>query len=242
MLRRQPAAKSYHSLLEPGNAIGILCSPVDPGTRGRPGTSTRGGEGLNRSDAPSYAPASFEFTSLKATITISQPARNYQKMDFLKKAKSKLNEIEGDLTKATQAFGLGDKKEASAPADAPSTASSSAAPPSDVASPASTTMNTPSTSTTPTIASGPKAKLPLAIRKQGRFCKGEDFAASMYNEPERLTPFAVRDEYEVKIPELESNLSAVCGVPWKLLIDPGAICAYCEDRYSKEYPGKMITK
>lgn len=82
-------------------------------------------------------------------------------MDFLNKAKAKLADIEGDLTKATKSLGLGEKKEAEA---------SPSAPAADTTSPQSTTMNTPSTSVAPSVAGGaPKAKLPLAIRKAGEF-------------------------------------------------------------------------
>lgn len=57
-----------------------------------------------------------------------------------------------------------------------------------------------------------------------------------------LTLTVVRDEYEVKIPELEANLSAVCGVPWRLQIDPAYVYSFAEDDFSKKYPGRMITK
>lgn len=92
-------------------------------------------------------------------------------MDFLNKAKAKLADIEGDLTKATQSLGLGDKKGGQASA-APT---SQAPPPQEqtrdtTASPQSTVMNTPSTSVAPSMAGdAPKVKLPLAIRKAGAF-------------------------------------------------------------------------
>lgn len=52
----------------------------------------------------------------------------------------------------------------------------------------------------------------------------------------------VRDEFEVKIPELEANLSSVMGCPWKTSIDPGYIYGLAEERYAKEAPGQMLTK
>ena len=87
-------------------------------------------------------------------------------MDFLKKAKAKIHDIEGDLTKATQALGMGDHHD-----EAASPASSTAAPPADAATPDSTTMNTPATSAAPSVAGGTSQhKLPMAIRKQGSLC------------------------------------------------------------------------
>ena len=71
-------------------------------------------------------------------------------MDFLKKAKASLKDLEGDLNKATASLGLGNKDE---PASVNTTA-------------ASTTMNTPSSSVAPSVAAGvPKAKSPLSARK-----------------------------------------------------------------------------
>lgn len=54
--------------------------------------------------------------------------------------------------------------------------------------------------------------------------------------------FAVRDNWEVKVPELEANLSSTMGVPWKISVDPGYIYSFAEDRYAKESTGKMLTK
>lgn len=90
-------------------------------------------------------------------------------MDFLKKAKAQLKELEGDLNKATASLGLGGEKheDAAAPGQ-PAQAPMAAAPSSYDSTPASTTMNTPSTSVAPSTApSAPKTKLPLAIRKEG---------------------------------------------------------------------------
>ena len=73
-------------------------------------------------------------------------------MDFLKKAKASLKDLEGDLNKATASLGLGNK-------DVLTSTNTTAA---------STTMNTPSSSVAPSVAGGaPKAKLPLAARKSG---------------------------------------------------------------------------
>ena len=67
-------------------------------------------------------------------------------MGFFDKAKASLADMQGDLSKATASLGLGDKK------DAPE--SSNATP-----------VDTPATSVAPSTAGAPKAKLPLAIRK-----------------------------------------------------------------------------
>ena len=76
-------------------------------------------------------------------------------MDFLKKAKAALKDLEGDLTKATHALGLGKDDEA-----APNSTSFD--------TPASTTMNTPTTTVPPSVVSErPHTKLPLAVRKNG---------------------------------------------------------------------------
>ena len=73
-------------------------------------------------------------------------------MDFLKKAKASLKDLEGDLNKATASLGLGNK-------DGYASSNTTAV---------STTMNTPATSVAPSVAAeGPKAKLPLAVRKNG---------------------------------------------------------------------------
>lgn len=76
-------------------------------------------------------------------------------MGFLDKAKASLADIQGDLTKATASLGLGDKKPES----------SAAAPESSKSPP----INTPATSVAPSTAGAPKAKLPLAIRKNGTY-------------------------------------------------------------------------
>jgi len=76
-------------------------------------------------------------------------------MDFLKKAKAQLEEAQADLTKAAASMGLGDKK------DLTPASFSAAEPPSSNSTP----INTPATSVAPSIAEAPKAKLPLAIRK-----------------------------------------------------------------------------
>ena len=92
-------------------------------------------------------------------------------MDFLKKAKASLKDLEGDLNKATQALGLGEKRQDSATAAAPAAASSqytAAEPVSNGSTPATSNVNTPSTSVAPsTVAEQPHTKLPLAIRKLG---------------------------------------------------------------------------
>lgn len=67
-------------------------------------------------------------------------------INFLDKAKASLADIQGDLSRATASLGLGDKM------DAPE--SSNATP-----------IDTPATSVAPSTSGAPKAKLPLAFRK-----------------------------------------------------------------------------
>ena len=81
-------------------------------------------------------------------------------MDFLKTAKASLAEVQSDLNKATASLGLGDKKTVPTPME-----SSGAEPQSS----SSTPINTPDTSVAPSTAGAPKAKLPLAIQKNGRY-------------------------------------------------------------------------
>lgn len=91
-------------------------------------------------------------------------------MDFLKKAKKTMAELEGDLNKATAALGLNKKDEGPARAAAPVDAAKSYSTPgaSSFETPSSTAMNTPATSVAPsTVGGGPTVKLPLAIRKSG---------------------------------------------------------------------------
>ena len=76
-------------------------------------------------------------------------------MGFLDKAKASLADIQGDLTKATASLGLGDKRSQSSTAEPESSNS--------------TPINTPATSAAPSTAGAPKAKLPLAIRKNGAY-------------------------------------------------------------------------
>lgn len=94
-------------------------------------------------------------------------------MDFLKKAKQTMKELEGDLNKATAQLGFGEKSqsEAQAPVAAPP-----AQPSSSNSTPAPSNINTPSTSVATSTAGGdvPKTKLPLAIRKKGMETKQPD--------------------------------------------------------------------
>ncbi|KAK4695767.1 hypothetical protein P7C71_g2048, partial [Lecanoromycetidae sp. Uapishka_2] len=134
-------------------------------------------------------------------------------MDFLKKAKAQLKELEGDLNKATASLGLGEKHPDAPDAQAPM----GAAPESSASTPAASNMNTPATSVAPsTVPDAPKTKLPLAIRKE------------------------VRDVFEAKLPDQEAKLSSVLGVPWKTSIDPGYIYTFAKSRYTKDQPGHML--
>lgn len=88
-------------------------------------------------------------------------------MDFLKKAKQTMKELEGDLNKATAQLGFGEKShhEAQSPMAA---APAAAAPASSSSTPTTSNVNTPATSVAPSTAGdAPKTKLPLAIRKEG---------------------------------------------------------------------------
>ena len=84
-------------------------------------------------------------------------------MDFLKKAKQTMKELEGDLNKATAQLGFGEKSQSGGQAPM------AAEPASSNSTPATSNINTPSTSVAPSTAGGdaPKTKLPLAIRKNG---------------------------------------------------------------------------
>ena len=52
----------------------------------------------------------------------------------------------------------------------------------------------------------------------------------------------MRDEFESKIPELETRLSKVMGIPWHVKVDVPATYAHAEDRGAKENPGQMLYK
>ena len=87
-------------------------------------------------------------------------------MDFLKKAKQTMKELEGDLNKATAQLGFGEKSQNGAQG---AVAAEPASTNSSNSTPATSNINTPATSIAPSIAGGnaPKTKLPLAIRKEG---------------------------------------------------------------------------
>ena len=52
----------------------------------------------------------------------------------------------------------------------------------------------------------------------------------------------VRDNFESKIPELESKLSSVLGQPWKISFDIGHLYTFADDPFSKDSPGQMFTE
>jgi len=135
-------------------------------------------------------------------------------MDFIKKAKAQLKELESDLNKATAALGLNNKDEP-ASAVTPTPLSTSSA----TSTSTNTPVNTPGTSAAPSaVAAKPSVKLPLAVRKN------------------------LRDYWEPEKPQLEARLSALMGVPWIVDIDIGGVYAYAKEGYAKDNPGKMITK
>lgn len=85
-------------------------------------------------------------------------------MNFLKKAKETMKELEGDLNKATAQLGFGEKSHNDAQAPM------AAEPASSDSTPATSNINTPSTSVAPSTAGdAPKTKLPLALRKNGTY-------------------------------------------------------------------------
>lgn len=84
-------------------------------------------------------------------------------MDFLKKDKQHMKELEGDLNRATAQLGFGEKSQGETQATV------AAEPVSTHSTPPTSNINTPATSVAPSMAGGnaPKTKLPLAIRKEG---------------------------------------------------------------------------
>ena len=66
-------------------------------------------------------------------------------MDFLKKAKQTMKELEGDLNKATAQLGFGEKSQTGAEATGAASSNST---------PAASSINTPSTSVAPSTAGG----------------------------------------------------------------------------------------
>ncbi|KAL8794624.1 MAG: hypothetical protein Q9195_002820 [Heterodermia aff. obscurata] len=122
-------------------------------------------------------------------------------MGFLDKAKASLADFQEDINKATASLGLGDKKPESSAAEPESSNS--------------TPINTPATSVAPSTAGAPKAKLPLAIRKN------------------------IRDVWETAQPDLERKLSDLLGVQWKIDIDFPYIYTFAESGYAKDNPGGM---
>lgn len=89
-------------------------------------------------------------------------------MDFLKKAKARVAELENDLNKATASLGLGDKKEADSGSAAQAPIAAAPDTSSSYSTPDASNVNTPSTSVAPSSAGdAPKTKLPMAIRKDG---------------------------------------------------------------------------
>ncbi len=121
-----------------------------------------------------HSAISYQTDSLVTLLNPPHPKRARAIMDFLKKAKAKVAELENDLNKATASLGLGGKEgagsglAAQAPmAAAPDTSSS-------FSTPATSTANTPSTSVAPSSApDAPKTKLPMAVRKDGKYRPSE---------------------------------------------------------------------
>ncbi len=163
-------------------------------------------------------------------------------MDFLKKAKAKVAELENDLNKATASLGLGGKEGAGSGSTAQAPMGAAQDTSSSYSTPATSTVNTPATSVAPSSApDAPKTKLPMAVRKEGVY-------RTFIKNPQGLSigltvhEFAVRDKWEVKIPELEANLSSIMGVPWKISVDAGYVYSFAVDRYAKESTGQMFTE
>ena len=145
-------------------------------------------------------------------------------MGFLDKAKASLADIQGDLTKATASLGLDDKKPGSSAAQPESSNS--------------TPINTPATSVAPSTAEPPKAKLPLAICKKGKYSHFP--RVFVRNTSTDRLAFAVRDVREAAQLNLERKLSDLLGVPWKADIDISYIYTFAESGYAKDNPGDMV--
>ena len=70
----------------------------------------------------------------------------------------------------------------------------------------------------------PADKLPLAARKN------RQFVSWLLTSISWLTlPHLVRDEYEAKKEQNETELSKILGETWKIEINPLAIFPYCEE-------------
>ncbi|MCJ1247059.1 hypothetical protein MMC30_004270 [Trapelia coarctata] len=51
---------------------------------------------------------------------------------------------------------------------------------------------------------------------------------------------SIRDDFDSKKPDLESQISKALGVPWTVSIDAAAVLEHAEDGYAKENPGSMF--
>ena len=51
----------------------------------------------------------------------------------------------------------------------------------------------------------------------------------------------VRDDFDSKKPDLESQISKALGVPWTVSIDAAAVLQHADDGYAKQNPGSMFT-
>lgn len=91
-------------------------------------------------------------------------------MDFPKKAKAKVAELENDLNKATASLGLGGKEGAGSGPSAKVPMGAAPDTSSSYSTPATSTANTPSTSVAPSSTpDAPKTTLPMAVRKDGMY-------------------------------------------------------------------------
>ena len=100
---------------------------------------------------------------LKQIFTICPLLSLHFNMDWVKKAKAKVGELEHDLTKATEALGI-NKHEEDASSQRASVAPSSATASSIPA------VNTPTSSAAPSVINmgAPSVKLPIAVRKSSK--------------------------------------------------------------------------
>ncbi len=60
--------------------------------------------------------------------------------------------------------------------------------------------------------------------------------------PDWSSPVLVRDNWEAKKPELESQLSSLLDCPWQVSIDTQSLFPLIEVHYAKEHAGATFTE
>ena len=79
-------------------------------------------------------------------------------------------------------------------------------------------------------------KLPLAIRKDGMHCPPHLSLAWL------TIDRSVCDHWGRKQPQLECQLTALLGVPWRVVINVETLYLLVEDRYVKEHLGATFNE